>query len=760
MLNANNKVNYEPSIKQKEKKYSLSTVLAWLYLKTIGRILPGRWNKWAENILHHNQVIVVNGVQTEIMSKNKTTQTKYDKIEGKNFQASSEFEGKKELEDKNKELNEKLEGVSQALEAFIGLCNNQAQQIGSLQSGNDFLGEKNRELKSKLAELEKSYKELEAIAKKRGEEFLAQFKEKSEEILHLQKELIECSKEFANKTEMLSVEIEKKDGEIGSLKELNEVLEQEKKEMENKNNAQQQTIFTKDQKIKEQEDLINSFHENKDINKTVRKENENLRVQKTELENEVSQLKNESDTQIKQLENQLKQQQAELKQAEEKNAEFRKKLESTQQQLEKDKSDWEGKLNAAEKNKKELEDEINELKEQAKEKDAEVENLKQQLEKEKTNLNIIEKEKKELESEVDKLQEKSQKLEESNVEIKKQKADLEGKLKSSQGENKKLQKQVEHPSAKKTENITTFSTRNNKEIPNQSLTSKDKQTEVSRPESGQQKLNKLEGASKRREDMDKKTKEVDAISIASTTKKTLFHSMKSSFSNGSYDLFSNKKLKEFLSHKNRELKKSFPELEGKHFCHNVLGETIKSLSNQSDGKFESNKLLELLESNLKNLAREIIEAKVKGVVKKKCFDIRNVDKELRDGVLKEKLLLPIKKCMKELEWDEKVADAITDSVLNNFHSKDNSNLQEIVSEELIKGRMEFFSSNIELLQLASSIRDKFLSPDQGMCNQTQGGVNEYQLTEKAKKEYKLTLPLTPNSSMSHTTTSNIQGLAR
>ncbi|WP_341817822.1 hypothetical protein [Wolbachia endosymbiont (group A) of Andrena fulva] len=39
------------------------------------------------------------------------------------------------------------------------------------------------------------------------------------------------------------------------------------------------------------------------------------------------------------------------------------------------------------------------------------------------------------------------------------------------------------------------------------------------------------------------------------------------------------------------------------------------------------------------------------------------------------------------------------------------------------------------LQLTSSIRDKFLSTDQGMCNQTQGGVNEYQLTEKAKKEY-------------------------
>ncbi len=49
-------------------------------------------------------------------------------------------------------------------------------------------------------------------------------------------------------------------------------------------------------------------------------------------------------------------------------------------------------------------------------------------------------------------------------------------------------------------------------------------------------------------------------------------------------------------------------------------------------------------------------------------------------------------------------------------------------------------------------RDKFLSPDQGMCNQTQGGVNEYQLTEKAKKEH------IPNSSMSSPNIASIHSL--
>ncbi|WP_264375852.1 coiled-coil domain-containing protein [Wolbachia endosymbiont (group B) of Sphaerophoria taeniata] len=737
MLNANNKVNYEPSIKQKEKKYSLSTVLAWLYLKTIGRMLPEKWNQWAKNILYYNKIIADNGVQTDAL-KAAYQSVQVSEVAAKDIEIQTEFA---ETEDKNKELNEELEGVSQALEAFIGLCNNQAQQIGSLQSGNDFLGEKNRELKSKLAELEKSYKELKAIAQERGEEFLAQFKEKSEEILHLQKELTERSKEFANKIEMLSAEIEKKDKKIRSLTELNKALEQKEKEMENKKNEQQQIIIEEEKRIREKDNLIKSFHENKDINETVRKENEKLRVQKTELENEVSKLKDESDAKIKQLENQLKEKQAEFKQAEEKILNLEKKLESAQQQLVQEKTnlkdelkDSSSKLNAAEIKKKELEDEVNELKEKAKGKDAEVENLKQQLEKEKTNLNTIEKEKKELESEVDKLQEKSQKLEESNVEIKKQKADLEGKLKSSQGENKKLQKQVEHPSAKKTENITTFSTRNNKEIPNQSLTSKDKQTEVSRPESGQQKLkNELKDASKKPEDINKETKALDAKSMLSTTKSIT----KSTFSKVKNKLLGNEDLNNFLSKENKELKKSFPELEGKHFCHIVLKKTIQSLLCQNSYKFKSDKLLALLKENLVKSGKAIIETKVNTVVEKvgKKHSIEQV--------------IFVQECAKGLYLNEEDSQAIISSLMEFLAHKNNSNndsVKKFVVQKLTEAEMKCFSDKIQGLQLASSIRDKFLSPDQKMCVQTSEENNEYQLTKKAKKEYKLT----PNSSMSHT----------
>ncbi|WP_246485290.1 MULTISPECIES: hypothetical protein [unclassified Wolbachia] len=735
MLNANNKVNYEP--KQKEKKYSLSTVLAWLYLKTIGRMLPEKWNQWAKSILHYN--IADNVVQTDdLLNSNREKELKdeNERLKEKLKEGSKKEENQsnlnQELTKKEKEitkLKEQVKSLGEEKEIFAKFFAAQAQQIEDLELENE-------ELKSKLAGLKKNYSELVKIAQKRGEEFLAQFKEKSEEILHLQKELIECSKEFANKIEMLSVRVEEKDGKIGSLTQLNERLEQEKKEMENKNNAQQQTIFTKDQKIKEQDDLINSFRENKDINQTVKKENKSLRAQNTELKSKFSKLNNESDTKIKELKNQLEEKQAELEQAKKKNTE----LEDLKQQLEQNKSDSSNKLSAAEIKKKDLESEVTKLQEQAKEKGAELQSLKQQLEKEKTNLNTIEKEKKELESEVDKLQEKSQKLEKSNVEIKKQKADLEGKLKSSQEENKKLQEQVEHLSQEreKATSIAISSVENNVETLSETL--KNQQIESSIAEGGQQKLkNELKDAGKKSEGMNKKTK-ADTKSIFSTS-----GSVKSKFSNTLSKLRGNDSLDKFLSDQNTKLKKSFPEFKGEHFCHNVLKETIQSLVYQNGYKFKSDKLLALLKENLVQSGRAIIETNVNKVVTEvgKKHSIKNGDF--------------VKNCVNKLYFNEKDSEAIISSFtkfLAQGNDSNNDSVKKFVVQKLTEAQIKCFSDKVQ--QLASSIRDKFLSPDQGMCNQTQGGVNEYQLTDKAKKEYKLT----PNSSMRHTTSSNIQRVTR
>ncbi|WP_182282617.1 coiled-coil domain-containing protein [Wolbachia pipientis] len=249
-------------------------------------------------------------------------------------------------------------------------------------------------------------------------------------------------------------------------------------------------------------------------------------------------------------------------------------------------------------------------------------------------------------------------------------------------------------------------------------------------------------------------KKAGAVSTVSTAKSTL-----SKLRNLPNKLSRDKGLNNFLSGKNEELKKGFPEFKEKHFCHNVLNETIKSLSNQDDGKFESSKLLELLESNLKQFAREIIEAKVKEVVNEHCNIGKNMGKELRDDTLKAKLSPSVRKCVKKLEFNKQEGvNKIVDSILHSFNSKNNNNndsgelLKEIVTGKLTEAKMKCFSNKIQELQLALSIRDKFLSPDQGMCNQTQGGVNEYQLTEKAKKEH------IPNSSMSSPNIASIHSL--
>ncbi|WP_264724171.1 MULTISPECIES: hypothetical protein [unclassified Wolbachia] len=167
----------------------------------------------------------------------------------------------------------------------------------------------------------------------------------------------------------------------------------------------------------------------------------------------------------------------------------------------------------------------------------------------------------------------------------------------------------------------------------------------------------------------------------------------------------------------------------------------------------------LLEVKIEELRSIIIRLKADLQSKNSSLIGKNMGKELRDDTLKAKLSPSVRKCVKKLEFNKQEGvNKIVDSILHSFNSKNNNNndsgelLKEIVTGKLTEAKMKCFSNKIQELQLALSIRDKFLSPDQGMCNQTQGGVNEYQLTEKAKKEY------TPNSSMSHTNIASIHSL--
>jgi len=137
-------------------------------------MLAGRWNKWAENILYYDKFTVDSGVQTDdLLNSNREKELKdeNERLKEKLKEGSKKEENQsnlnQELTKKEKEITELKEQVKllgEEKEVFAKFFAEQAQQIGNLQLENE-------ELKSKLAELKKSYRELEAIAQKRGKEF-------------------------------------------------------------------------------------------------------------------------------------------------------------------------------------------------------------------------------------------------------------------------------------------------------------------------------------------------------------------------------------------------------------------------------------------------------------------------------------------------------------------------------------------------------------------------------------------------------------
>jgi hypothetical protein len=220
-------------------------------------------------------------------------------------------------------------------------------------------------------------------------------------------------------------------------------------------------------------------------------------------------------------------------------------------------------------------------------------------------------------------------------------------------------------------------------------------------------------------------------------------------------------LDKFLSNRNENLKKNFPEFEGQHFSHTVVKKAIISLSSENNGKFESSELYKLLESNVNALAEEIINKKVTKVVNKHYDACKSINAALRDStqnasILKEKLLSSVIECIEKLKYNKEDAVAIRDSTLHKFNERKANNndlgilLKEIVVEELVDVRMILFSNKIQELQLASSIRDKFLSPEQKMCDKIPEEKNEYQLNSQIMDKCK------PRSQTDNTNVSSVQ----
>ncbi|WP_434732357.1 coiled-coil domain-containing protein [Wolbachia endosymbiont of Zygogramma bicolorata] len=378
MLNTNNTVNYEINVKRKEKKYSWSTVFAWLYLKTIGRILPKKWNKWAENILSNKVTfqdttmqtecvettdknigadlkpeVAEKGSQSEVISKDGEVQTEenseftdescFDTIVNDEF-IDEEYDSMEEVSiEEDEELNEQLEDISQELELE--------------RSQNFLLEEENRELKFTITRLEKNHKELAEDAGKREEELVG---------------------------------VKEKDRKINSLTWLNEALEQDKKEMEAKNNEQQRTISNQEKRIREQDALIKSLiGKNKDISEAVKKDNEDLQAQVTKLKENLSVKEKESTEQLEKISS-LQQKETELKQERKENVELKDRINA---------------LNS------EKEEQLKAMKEERKMHEESQRELERKLESLGSQLRTAEVEKKSSENEVARLQEQVQILE-------------------------------------------------------------------------------------------------------------------------------------------------------------------------------------------------------------------------------------------------------------------------------------------------------------------------------------------------------------
>lgn len=280
MLNTNNEIN----IKKEERKHSWSTVFAWLYLKTIGRILPKRWSRWAENILYYDKTTANNEVQTDafktvdesvqvdlkpevtekesqsvVISKDGGVQT-----DGVAFQDTAmqtecvekidkniEADLKPEVAEKDGEITSEDEGIYSEVsdgstdedcfdieneliennycevygeddEALKEHLEDISQELELERLQNASLKKENIELQSVIERLEKDYEEFIEDAGKREEK------------------LTEYKMEFINKTRKLSAEVEEKDAKINSLTLLNEALKQDIKEIETRSNEQQQ----------------------------------------------------------------------------------------------------------------------------------------------------------------------------------------------------------------------------------------------------------------------------------------------------------------------------------------------------------------------------------------------------------------------------------------------------------------------------------------------------------------------------------------
>ncbi|MDN5248180.1 MAG: hypothetical protein QWI36_03530 [Wolbachia endosymbiont of Tyrophagus putrescentiae] len=565
------------NIKRQEKKYSWSTVFAWLYLHTIGEILPKEWNRWAEDILNPYEVTSSKGSE----EPQDTKQTLVTEEESQDLKPKAELQ--------------RLEKEKEAL-AYT-------------------LAEQEKILNQLTKELEKSKEDLQS-SKKEREELSSKHDELSKQLIEIKDELTlkeiefkalqdasdETAKEYDQEKLRLSEQINKLESQSAMLTEELSTVKNQAEEMKTilseKEIEWQKILKDKDQITKELDNAKKGSREvielmKKKLEKAKKDEKkEKLRKRIAELEQQLQDQKNQLDRQIAELTN------AEVD-SETCNEELKKKvnelqnkntqLENSQKEAKEDLKQWKG--------------QVEELNSQLKEKIAELINAKTELKnKEEALVNknqVLEQQlqdqKNQLDRQIAKLTNAKTESDARNEELKKKVNELQNQktlLENAQKQAKENLKQVTEAS-KKTINQLKVSNKVEEDINAkieklgndiQKLENKLRSVNTSNAGLTEENSN-LKGTlvnlqsendalKKELAQREEQLNKADIISITSVQTNTSRSSTNSKKSNNPLiflvdGLKGRHDFKGEMSNLNNKIKKNFPEFAQQHFCHQV-----------------------------------------------------------------------------------------------------------------------------------------------------------------------------------------------
>ena len=279
--------NFKIDVEKRERKYSWSTVFAWLYLNTIGKILPKKWNKWAENILNPYEVTI------------KSSSSGFTGLEEDNQSQMAEEEfnlqPNETTEEEKKILANCIESQEQKIEELTKNLENSEKEMVEFNSKFDGLFQ---ELARVRGELERKNIDLESLEKAAGE--------KAQDYGKRVQNLLDEISAFNRKVAEMETTITAREEKIHELEKANS----EKKELQHKLISEHKKVNLLQNKLaalrKENKELEQSLDETKRQQEGYKKQLEDaVRNPQNGQASEKNELQKQLEARIIELENEL-----------------------------------------------------------------------------------------------------------------------------------------------------------------------------------------------------------------------------------------------------------------------------------------------------------------------------------------------------------------------------------------------------------------------------------------------------------------------